>query len=93
MTLGRTVMVQARESVGGVGWEGGDPRAVQGGWAVELEKAEQEKKVERQARPRERRAWSTRRRAFDAQVFCPRGFWVLIRLAAATLYLPIEDAW
>lgn len=40
------------ECGGGVGLEGGDPRAVQGGWAVELEKAEQEKKVERQVRPR-----------------------------------------
>ena len=57
-----------------------------------VEKPELEKKVERQERPR-RRAWSAKLRTFDPQVFCPKGFWVLIRLAAATLYLPIEDAW
>lgn len=58
-----------------------------------VEKAEQEKKVEGQERPKGRRVWSTRLRTFDPQVFCPKGFWVLIRLAAVTLYLPIEDSW
>lgn len=72
--------------------EGEDPRAVQGGWGVAVEKAEQEKKVEGQERPKGRRAWSTRLRTFDPQVICPKGFWVLVMLAAVTLYLPIEDS-
>ena len=40
----------------------------------------------KEARLRVRRAGSTRWGMSDSQTFCPRGFWVLITLAAATLY-------